>query len=500
MKVMKFGGSSVKDAGKIRDVAAIVRNEMRSGRIILVLSAMRGVTDLLINAATEAERGLSVYHDRLTEIADRKRTAVDALFDAEMREAVFAPIRSRLDELADILRGVELVRECSPRTLDLVASFGELLNCSLVTAYLNSAGIPSEMVDAREMILTDDTHGRAEVDFGRSYERIRARLAPMNSLAVVTGFIAATSTGVTTTLGRDGSDYTASIVGAGAGCELIEIWTDVDGVYSADPRHVAKSFVVPEISYAEAMELSYFGAKVIHPYTMLPAVEKDIPLVIKNTLNPSAPGTRIVKTARRKPLAVTGIASIPSVALINVEGGGMVGIPGIASRVFSALARARVNIIMISQASSEHSICIVCTEKQAEDAVESLRQELSSELHAHKIQQFELLTDLEIVAVIGENMRGKPGMSGKLFAALGDASINVLAIAQGSSEMNISFVVEGKASTSVLNTVHRAFFPDGDPYANDAYANDAYANEAYAENANAVPAGNAESKVEGSPA
>ena len=491
MKVMKFGGSSVKDAGKIRAVAEIVRDEMRSNRIILVLSAMRGVTDLLINAATEAERGLTIYHDRLTEIADRKRKAVDDLFDSERREAVFAPIRSRLDELADVLRGVELVRECSPRTLDLVASFGELLNCSLVAAYLNSAGIPSEMVDARQMILTDDTHGRAEVDFSRSYERIRARLEPMSSLPIVTGFIAATSSGVTTTLGRDGSDYTASIVGAGAGSEVIEIWTDVDGVYSADPRHVAKSFVVPEISYAEAMELSYFGAKVIHPYTMLPAVEKDIPLVIKNTLNPKAPGTRIVKTAQRQPLAVTGIASIPSVALINVEGGGMVGIPGIASRVFSALARSKVNIIMISQASSEHSICIVCTEKQARAAVDSLEQELASELHARKIQQFELLTGLEIVAVIGENMRGRPGMSGKLFAALGDASINVLAIAQGSSEMNISFVVEGKASASVLNTVHRAFFPDGDPYGQEGHDKVARANGARTTDA--------ESKMEGSP-
>jgi len=464
MKVMKFGGSSVKDAEKIRAVAEIIREHQKSDRVLVVLSAMRGVTDVLIAAAREAEAGDSRYALKIADIRNRQDEAVRDLLPGDSGAQVSKLLRGLLDELEAILHGVELVRECSPRTLDLVLSFGELLNNHLFAAYLNGSGTPARMLDTRGLILTDDTHGNAEVDFAESYARIQRATASVDTTPVITGFIAATREGITTTLGRNGSDYTASIIGAGVAADVIEIWTDVDGVYSADPRYVPESFVVPEISYAEAMELSYFGAKVIHPYTMLPAVDKNIPLIIKNTLNPAAPGTRILQVATRKPVAVTGIASVGNVALVNVEGGGMVGIPGIASRVFGALARARTNIIMISQASSEHSICIVFPEVHVKDATESLNRELAPELHARKIQQFTLKTDLEIVAVIGENMRGRPGMSGKLFAALGDASINVLAIAQGSSEMNISFVVERRDRDRVLNVVHRAFFPEGDPF------------------------------------
>ncbi len=468
MKVMKFGGSSVKDAEKFRAVAQIIREHSREQRVLVVLSAMRGVTDVLINAAHEAEAGDTRYKQKVQDIRKRQEEAAAELFTGSAGSSAASQVTSLLngliDQLDSILHGVELVRECSPRTLDLVQSFGEILNCHLFAAYLNSSGTPAEMVDARELILTDDSHGSAEVDFPASYDRIRRAIERIAGTPVITGFIAATADGITTTLGRNGSDYTASIVGAGAGADLIEIWTDVDGVYSADPRFVPESFVVPEISYAEAMELSYFGAKVIHPYTMIPAVEKNIPLVIKNTLNPAAPGTRIVQTAEPKSLPVTGIASVGNVALINVEGGGMVGIPGIASRVFGALARARVNIIMISQASSEHSICAVFPESHARDATESLKRELAPELHARKIQEFSLRTDLEIVAVIGGDMRGRPGISGRLFGSLGDAGINVLAIAQGSSEMNISFVVRREDRDRVLNAVHRAFFPDGDPF------------------------------------
>ncbi|WP_455383121.1 aspartate kinase [Salinispira pacifica] len=464
MKVMKFGGSSVKDAEKIRTVAEIIREHQKEGRVLVVLSAMRGVTDVLISAAREAEAGDRRYRQKIEDIRVRQDEAVARLLPGEAGTAVAKLLHDLLDELDSILHGVELVRECSPRTLDYVQGFGELLNCHLFTAYLDGTGTPAAMLDARRLIVTDDSHGNAEVDFAASYERVRAAVEATDRTPVITGFIAATAEGVTTTLGRNGSDYTASIIGAGASADLIEIWTDVDGVYSADPRFVSESFVVPEISYAEAMELSYFGAKVIHPFTMIPAVEKDIPLVIKNTLNPSAPGTRIVRTATRLPLAITGIASVGNVALINVEGGGMVGIPGIASRVFGALARARVNIIMISQASSEHSICMVFPDLHAKDATEALRRELGPELHARKIQQFNLRRDLEIVAVIGEDMRGRPGISGRLFGALGEAAINVLAIAQGSSEMNISFVVDRSDRDRVLNVVHQAFFPEGDPF------------------------------------
>jgi aspartokinase/homoserine dehydrogenase 1 len=262
---------------------------------------------------------------------------------------------------------------------------------------------------------------------------------------------------VTTTLGRDGSDYTASLIAAGIKAELVEIWTDVDGVMSADPRIVAESFAVPSLTYEEAMELSYFGAKVIHPYTMIPAVKAGIPIRIRSTLNPEAPGTLVAAEISRHPTPITGMASIPGIALMNVQGGGMIGVTGMAGRIFGALARTRVNIIMISQASSEHSICLAFRESEAAAVRETLREELALELQNGIIQDFEILRDLVIVAVIGENMRGTPGISGRLFSALGGEKINVLAIAQGSSERNISFVIHSRDTGKALSCIHGAF-------------------------------------------
>jgi bifunctional aspartokinase / homoserine dehydrogenase 1 len=460
MKVMKFGGSSLADAGRIRTVARIIADAKEKDSVAVVLSAMKGVTDALLDAASAAEKADPSYKDFYQSVCAKHHTAMEELLPEDDQSDLRAILDSMFTELKDILHGVELVRECSPRTRDLVAGFGERLSCCVVAAYLSSQGAPSRMVDARTMILTDENHGAASVVFGKTYGRVAEMLGSMSETPVITGFIAATPDGITTTLGRNGSDYTASIVAAGIGADLVEIWTDVDGVMSADPRYVPAAFVLPEITVEEAMELSYFGAEVIHPYTMIPAVEKNIPLRIKNTMNPSAPGTLIGKKTMEATHGVTGIASIESVALINVSGGGMVGIPGIASRVFRALASAGVNIIMISQASSEHSICIVFRAHQAEKALSSLHKELARELESRKIDQFELMKDLEIVAVIGSRMQGTPGISGRLFSALGNAGINVLAIAQGSSEMNISFVVNGGDRRNVLNVVHNAFFPE----------------------------------------
>ena len=458
MKVMKFGGSSVANAERIRGVKAIVADAIDTEPVAVVLSAMKGVTNALIAAAHLAERGNTGWQQVVAELTEMHVTAVRELLQEGRRESVAATVRKWLQELRDLLHGVELIRECSPRTLDLVVSFGERLNCYTVSAYFDQEGLPAQMVDARDMILTDDSHGSAVVDFAESYQRIAARLHRVAGIPVVTGFIASTHDGVTTTLGRNGSDYTASIVGAAIGASAIEIWTDVDGVLSADPRSVPNAFVLPDISLQEAMELSYFGAEVIHPYTMLPAVEKNIPLWIKNTLNPTARGTCISRDPAPADRDITGIASISNVALINVEGGGMLGIPGIASRVFGALAKASVNIIMISQASSEHSICICIRDSQLNAALASLKRELASELSSRRIDQFEQQSDLEIVAVIGASMRGRPGIAGRLFSALGEARINVLAIAQGSSEMNISFVVDRGERERALRAVHDAFF------------------------------------------
>jgi aspartokinase/homoserine dehydrogenase 1 len=458
MKVLKFGGSSLKDAEKIRHVVSIIKDQARADRICVVLSAMRGITDDLISAARIAEAGGQGHREIIEGIRDRQVQAVSALFKESEQEKALGPLLGMCGEVGDILHGIELVKECSSRSLDLVMSFGERLNCRLVASYIESLGIQTGYFDARGIITTDDRHGSAVVDFKKSYGNIRRKLGGYKGISIVTGFIAATPSGVTTTLGRNGSDYTASIIAAGLGAESIEIWKDVDGVLSADPNSVPEAFVIDEVSYEEAMEMSFFGAEVIHPYTMIPAIEKDIPLWIKNTLNPSVRGTLIARTIKRHPHAITGIASIEKVALINIEGGGMLGIPGVASRVFSALAKAGVNIIMISQASSEHSICIVCREEQSKKALAGLKMELTRELEAKQIENFELIKNLEIVAIIGENMRGTPGISGKLFSALGDKKINVLAIAQGSSERNISFVIEGKDREKALNTVHRAFF------------------------------------------
>jgi aspartokinase/homoserine dehydrogenase 1 len=460
VKVLKFGGSSVADGERIRAVAAIIAGAAREDQVCVVLSAMKGVTDLLISAARLAEKGSDELKPALEEIRARHFDAVRSLFAPADQASALTPLAVMCNELEEILHGVELIRECSARTMDLVTSFGERLSCRLAVDYMRAQGHAAELVDAREVIVTDERFGSAGVDFAASYERISRKLQAVQGIAVIPGFMGATRDGVTTTLGRNGSDYTASIIGAGAGASLIEIWTDVDGVLSADPRLVPEAFVIPSISTEEAMELSYFGAKVIHPYTMVPAVEKAIPILIKNSLNPRAPGTRIaaaetIRKDGRHP--ITGIASIDGISLVNIEGGGMMGIPGFAARIFSALAREGINIIMISQASSEHTICLVFRSGEGERALATLNRELAPELASKRIDRFELLRGLVIVAVIGENMHGTPGIAGRLFSAVGKAGINILVIAQGSSERNISFVIEEKNETRALRIIHAEF-------------------------------------------
>ncbi len=458
MVIMKFGGSSLANGERMERVAGIVESQREKSEVSVVLSAMKGVTDTLIELAEMAEEGDGSWRKNLEALGKlHLDTAESLLADTVGVEKTVKEIEGLFGELEMILTGIELVKECSPRSLDLVVSFGERSSCTLFAEYLGSRGTPAEMVDARDYIVTDDGFGGASVDFPPTYANLKGYFEGAGKTPVITGFIARSRNGSTTTLGRNGSDYTASIVGAAAEAERVEIWTDVDGVLSADPRIVPTAFVIPEINFQESMELSYFGAEVIHPHTMGPAVEKDITIYIKNTLNPEAPGTKIAREIRRHDRAITGIASIPGVALINVEGSGMMGVPGIASRVFLALGKARINVIMISQASSEHSICIVIREKEARRALDALENELRPEITAKKIQNFDLMNKLEIVAVIGENMRGTPGISGRLFSALGEERVNVLAIAQGSSERNISFVIADKDKDRALNTLHRAF-------------------------------------------
>jgi aspartokinase/homoserine dehydrogenase 1 len=460
MKVMKFGGSSVANADLIKTVADIVLESGKRERVCVVLSAMKGVTDALIASARIAAARDTSYKAKVEEIQKKHIDAIAILFKQvsdEYAQAV-ASIDSMLRELSEILHGVVLVKECSPRSLDFIMSFGERMSSTLFALYLGSIGHPAIYVDSSEdLIYTTNQHGNAQVLFAKSYEKIHKKIAQMKEIPVITGFIGSTEDGVVTTIGRNGSDYTASIIGAGIDASGIEIWTDVDGVLSADPRFVKNAFVIPELSVQEAMELSYFGAKVIHPFTMIPAVEKNLNLIIKNTFNPEAPGTLIANTVKRHPTFITGLASIDDVSLINVEGGGMIGMPYIAAKILGELAKESIDVIMISQASSEHSICLAFRTEDGRRAKKILGSTMQDEIANKRISSFELKEDLMIVAVIGENMRGTPGMSGRLFSVLGREKINVLMIAQGSSERNISFVTEKKEKEKALNTLHGEF-------------------------------------------
>ncbi|MCL2295388.1 MAG: aspartate kinase [Spirochaetes bacterium] len=457
IKVLKFGGSSVQDAEKIKHVCSIVIEESKKSRVAVVFSAMKGITDLLLNSAKIAAEGKTNYIENIGTLLLRQEKAVNELMSGNFAQEAMASIKEMIEELESLLKGVELVRECSPRSLDLIASFGERLNNFLIASYLNSIGQKAHYVDSREIIKTNKQYTRAIVYYEETYKNIKQRIFKEEGIPVITGFIASAEDGSTTTLGRNGSDFSASIIAAGVGANIIEIWTDVDGVLSADPKIVKSAFVVPEISVEEAMELSYFGAKVIHPSTVIPAFEKGIPMCIKNTLNPSAPGTMIVKKPKAHNMPIIGIASINDVSIINVVGGGMIGQPGFASKVFETFTKNNINMIMISQASSEHTICIVCLADDAKKAIALMKEDLSFELKSKAIEKFELKENLVIVSIIGENMRGTPGVAGKLFSTLGDNNINVYAIAQGSSERNISFVIKKEETEKSINVIHKSF-------------------------------------------
>jgi bifunctional aspartokinase / homoserine dehydrogenase 1 len=462
MKVLKFGGSSVADPKRIRAVAHIVLNAAKRDRVVVVVSAFQGVTNQLLQCARGAEKGDLGYEQTYNQIAHKHREAIDALLERSQRKQTLDAVDELLGELQNILLGISLLRDCPPRALDLAASFGERLSALIIAAYLHQLR-PSVFVDARQFTVTDDQFTHAAILFDQTNKKIRTyfnrllrkgRPAP---IPVVTGFIGSTEDGRTTTIGRNGSDYTAAIVGAALNATVIEIWTDVDGILSADPRAVPSAFVLSQMSYEEAMELSYFGAKVLHPATIAPAVAKKIPIDIKNTLNPGAPGTRISEKAENWAGVAKGIASVDNIALLTLRGLGMVGVPGTAERLFRALASHRVNVILISQASSEHTICFAVSMSDLAAARRAVAGEFHYELQS-KLTSLDEKSGQTIVAIVGEGMKGTPGVSGKVFQALGRNSINVSAIAQGASERNISFVIQSDQMNRALNVIHEAFF------------------------------------------
>jgi bifunctional aspartokinase / homoserine dehydrogenase 1 len=468
MKVLKFGGSSVGTPDMIKKCVNIILEENSvedTGGI--VVSAFQGVTNLLIEIAKKAQEGDESFSILLNNLGDRHIHVVDDLIAPYNRGRILAEVKVHLNSLEDLIEGVYLIKELSPRTLDYVMSFGEQLSAYIISQYLNQE-IKSRnnlsvkdaiSVDARNYIVTYNKFGNARVKFKETYEKIRSFYATNRSLKVITGFIASTEENQTTTLGRGGSDYTAAIFAAAIDASMLEIWTDVDGVMTADPRKVKQAFSIPSMTYEEAMELCHFGAKVIYPPTMIPVLERNIPLKIKNTFKPHMNGTLITnKNPASSKLQVTGVTSISDITLLRVQGSGMIGIAGFANRLFDSLASKDISIILITQASSEHTICLAVEPQYASISKSAIEEEFSVEISSKLIDPVIVENDLSIVSVIGEGMRNTPGIAAKLFTALAKNGISAIAIAQGSSELNISVAVAAKHEAKAVNAIHEGFF------------------------------------------
>ncbi len=461
-KVLKFGGSSVGTPARIVSIIEIVTDTSRylPGEVrAVVVSAFQGVTDSLIQLAAKAAARDGSLADGLKALERRHLDALQELLPATQRSSSLASVKVMLNELSDLLQGVGLVGECSPRTLDQIMSFGERLCAFIVSEAFVARGHTAELLDARDVVVTSEDFGNARPDRAASGPKVLEHFAAHPEVQVVTGFIGASrGSNYTTTLGRGGSDLTAALLGAALGVTEIEIWTDVDGMLTADPRKVPKAFPIPQVTFEEAMELCHFGAKVIYPPTIQPAVDAQIPIVIKNTFKPGSTGTRIVGSAERHPHPITGISSINKLALVRLEGSGMVGVAGTAMRFFRALAAHRINVILITQASSEHSICCAIEPGSIEGASRAVEEEFGLEIRSGLIEPLQVEDGLAIVSIVGENMRHSPGMSGRVFTALGSNGVNVVAIAQGSSELNISAVISDKDESKALNALHDEFF------------------------------------------
>lgn len=460
MKVLKFGGSSVAKPERVRGIVDILKGYYAAGdHFTVVFSAFGGVTDTLIEMGNLAATGDDRYGQLFAAFYERHQAAiVDLIPPGLVRDETAQQISKSHEVLKNLLYGIFLVREASRRTMDYVLSFGERSSAYIISQTLKQSGIPTEFLDARKVIKTDKSFGSARVLFDRTYTKIREYYAEHPQVQIVTGFIASAQGGLTTTLGRGGSDYTASLIAAGLSADAIEIWTDVSGVLTADPRRVKKAFTIPKMTYAEAMEMSHFGAKVIYPPTLLPALKQRIPLYIKNTFEPEFVGTKVSEEGDSKGAAVRGISSINNVALLTISGSGLFGVPGIAARIFGALAGASINVIMITQGSSEHAISFAIQPSVAVRAREVVEKAFTLEIDRGVVNRVKVEQDLSVVAIIGQNMRYQPGISGRLFRALGKNGINAVAIAQGSSELNISVVIPREDETKALNALHEAFF------------------------------------------
>lgn len=462
IQVMKFGGTSVGDANRIRNAAAIAAEASKERAVVVVVSAMSGVTNMLIAAATKAATGDEAAAEALSKsLQDKHHEAIDKLVaGVESRRELLAEVDALIERAANHCRGCALLGELSPRALDVIAGIGERLTARMTAATLREMGLRGVHFDATDLIVTDEVHGGARPLPNSTREKTQAALLPAlagDAIPVVTGYIAATAKGISTTLGRGGSDYSATILGAALDASEVIIWTDVNGVLTADPRMVPDAATLDEVSYVEAGELAFFGAKVLHPMTLRPVIESAIPVWIRDSFHPELPGTKITQTVRPAPHGVKAVTATRDVAMIAIAGPGIIGVPDIAARIFTASASVHANIVMISQSSSQDSICFVVQAADAARTEEALREALYEDVHQHNLEHIRVNRKVAIVAAVGENMAGTPGIAGRVFSTMGQEGINIIAIAQGSSEYNISFLVESSGMEKAVKALHQAF-------------------------------------------
>jgi aspartokinase/homoserine dehydrogenase 1 len=459
MQVLKFGGTSVANADAIKNTAAIIKEATNKDRTIVVVSALGGITDKLLSAGRLASSGDIDYTAVISGIRSRHTELVEELFPKKPESTLVTSIFRSCSEIEDICKGIFLLREFSARTRDLLISYGEIMSSAIVAQFLQSTGLRVVWKDSRELIRTNAVFGNATVDFALTNAAVQQYFASnQDTLYVLPGFIATNDAGATTTLGRGGSDYTASIYCAAMDASVLEIWTDVSGMMTADPRIIPNARIIPHISYYEAMELSHFGAKVIFPPTIQPVMKKNIPILIKNTFAPQDSGTLIENDIQSHSGSVSGISSLSNIALLSLEGSGMVGIPGFSKRLFEALAAAGINVILITQSSSEHSICVGVEQATSAHAKEIVDEAFKYEIETGTVDPLIVETDLSIVALVGDKMKRHTGIAGKMFHLLGRNGVNIRAIAQGSSERNISTVIASNDERKSINVLHEAFF------------------------------------------
>ncbi|MGV8026493.1 MAG: aspartate kinase [Anaerolineaceae bacterium] len=465
--VMKFGGTSVGSSHAIQRAAEIVQGEIpRWDNLVVVVSAMSGVTDSLIACAKAAVVGnVGKYEEIITALYEEHVNVMDELLTYdEKRKQVCSELDGLFETLQTLCRGIHIMGELTPRGMDAVVALGERMNARLFRTVLQHNGTNSQAVDATAFIVTDASFQQARPFMDITRQKTKAVLIPLfmkKIIPVVTGFIAATEDGITSTLGRGGSDYTAAILGDCLDADEVWTWTDVDGVMTADPRIVPDARIIPEVSYNEVSEMAYFGAKVLHPKSIRPVIERNIPLWVKNTFNPNCPGTRIDGKYRSGDGHITAVTAIRGLSLVTVEGRGMLGVPGIAARTFAAVAKHDASVLMISQSSSEQSICFVIPSEAVPQVIEAIEREMEFELARHDIDRVWAQPDVVIVTAIGSGMRQTPGVSARLFGALGKENINAIAIAQGSSEYSISVVVDAADADRAVRQIHEEVIING---------------------------------------